>query len=132
MNDTLTLLLWCGGVGWFLLSFLLTLGRSRSAASALVWTACYWLVGMDLIAMSISGINAVIEKRGFGWRFVAVFVVLPYGLGFLRASWFWRRRLTPSPPAAHTADFAVSAADPSPPSAPSTAASSPSRRSGTR
>ena len=105
MDDALTLLLWCGGVGWFLFTYVAALGGSMSAPRVLVWNVFYWFIALDCVAVLFGIIGPLVRHVGIGWRFVAFFVVLPYLLSFLRLWWLRRHRriaapASPSTPAA--------------------------------
>jgi hypothetical protein len=100
MEDAFIPLLWCGGVGWFLLTFLLTCGNDKGWLRNLLVTAFYWLIAVDPIAIFAGIIVPVSHRTGIGWRFVCFFVVLPYVFGVLRVRLLraHRQRLSPSPP----------------------------------
>ena len=92
MNDALTPLLWCGGVGWFMLTYVLGLGGSKSAGRVLVWTVFYWLIVVDPIAIVFGIAGPIVHRTGIGWRFVVLFVALPFLLCVLRLRWLRARR----------------------------------------
>ena len=102
MDDAFIPLLWCGSIGWFLLTYSLGLGGSKSAARVLVWTVFYWFIALDCVAM-VLGIAAPFAHRfGVGWSFVSFFVVPPYLLCALRLRWLRRRHRIPVPPSPST------------------------------
>ncbi len=90
MDDALTPLLWCGGIGWFLFTYVLALGGSMSATRVLVRTVFYWFIAFDIVAVLFGVISPLVRHVGIDWRFVAFFVVLPYLLSFLRVWWLRR------------------------------------------
>ena len=97
MDDALTPLLWCGGIGWFLFTYTAALGGAMSAARVLVWTVFYWFIALDCVAVLFGILSPVVRHAGVGWRFVAFFVVLPYLLSLLRVWWLRRRRQVSAP-----------------------------------
>ena len=100
MEEALIPLLWGGGVGWFLLTFSLTSGNGRGWVRNLLVTAFYWMIMVDPVAILLGIILPVSRRTGIGWRFVCLFVVLPYALCILRLRWLRahrRKRSFPSP-----------------------------------
>jgi len=96
MGDYPPLLIFAGGLGWFLLTYVLGLGK-KGPLRTLIWTDFYWFIAVDCLATLWGMMGPVVSKavrEGNGFRVACFWVLLPYFLSGCRLYWLKRHAVS--------------------------------------
>ena len=90
MNDLPQILLITAGLGWFSLTYALSLGK-KGFVRTFVWTVFYWLILLDCLAIMGNMVWLAMRLHITSPLLLCSFVILPWALCGCRFYWVLRR-----------------------------------------